>query len=406
MHVYTCIFQIDSAQNSLKQLNLTRSETESDRVKDVPKFRSKRPEIQRYVPKPKILEQQQRDTEDESDDLQSLCTEDRSPRKVDVKENLKGFQITVVNDRGPNGTEADKSEVKGQGKEKDSQRSATPSDPVNPLSRTDDDVDNSRSKGKNLTSNSSRSGSHPEQKVRGQRENYQAGRYDQDKGREKYQRGGRRGPYEDRGRHDTGRNDGELYHDRGKQDAGRNQRGSYHDRGKQDTGRNERLKKGDRSEYDGGRKGNLQDGRNQPGNSRNQGFQKNRNLPQQSEREDSRSSPQQSGWEESGGLQGGREEVPKPQRGPRERRDRRTNEKSEAGTDKEGGDLEADVIPTMVFERTDSTGQQQVDWKTVMLLLSYSALTLLTFFGFLVHLSRRLKCTIVITRCPSSVVRC
>ena len=68
------------------------------------KVRSKRPEIQRYVPKGRLLEQQQKDADGswEEDTAASVDSPNVSPRKIDLGNvGALDVKITVVNDKSP-----------------------------------------------------------------------------------------------------------------------------------------------------------------------------------------------------------------------------------------------------------------------------------------------------------------
>ncbi|KAK3084840.1 hypothetical protein FSP39_019998 [Pinctada imbricata] len=315
--------EVDNVQNSVKQLSIDKTDRDSDKaVKDAAKLRSKRPEIQRYVPKPK-LEQQQRDTEDENDDGNASHPDkslDTSPRKVDLKENQKGFQITVVNEGSPTKGEGQKDEVKGQGHEKDIAKSTVPPDPISPLLRLDTEREE-RSKGDNVAPW---------------------------RGGQQGQLGQRRGQFDDRDRQDKndrqrkGEREG-FRDDRQRKGEREGFRDDRQRKGEREGFRDDRQRKGEREGFRNRGRDDYDKGRNQPRSQRNQEYSKNRKPPQQTlSEEDPKSTPREN-------LN---EEGPKPQRAPRDRRDRRQEaERNNPQDDRKETEEDTEVIKTMVFER-------------------------------------------------------
>ncbi|KAJ8312687.1 hypothetical protein KUTeg_010060 [Tegillarca granosa] len=86
--------EVDNTRTGFKNLNITEKGQSADR------HRSKRPALQIYVPKGKLLEQQTKGSEEERE-IEELETDGKSQefRKVDVKQDQKHLQVTVVNEQ-------------------------------------------------------------------------------------------------------------------------------------------------------------------------------------------------------------------------------------------------------------------------------------------------------------------
>lgn len=265
-------FKIDDVSSNLKDLHLIREKF------DPKKQRSKRPEIQRYVPKGRILEQQTKD-----DDISESETNlDVSPRKIDLKNDQQDLKVTVVVNEGASCPAQPIVVAKPEPKH--------PPNPHNPLDRTTKGESPKRQQSKTDTGNQSRGGQSGPQsnKPRHQRDN-----------ENKPKSGGRNFEEKRFG-------SGEGAQKRGQQHSGPGQ-GKQYDKGNHD---------------DEFRRGEAKRG----------GFGRGRDN-------------KRGGWQE---------EEPKPQRQPRERRDRvaessGSDQKKADSAEREQGIK--DIIPTMVFER-------------------------------------------------------
>lgn len=265
-------FKIDDVSSNLKDLHLSREKF------DPKKQRSKRPEIQRYVPKGRILEQQTKD-----DDISESETNlDVSPRKIDLKNDQQDLKVTVVVNEGASCPAQPIVVAKPEPKH--------PPNPHNPLDRTTKGESPKRQQSKTDTGNQSRGGQSGPQsnKPRHQRDN-----------ENKLKSGGRNFEEKRFG-------SGEGAQKRGQQHSGPGQ-GKQYDKGNHD---------------DEFRRGEAKRG----------GFGRGRDN-------------KRGGWQE---------EEPKPQRQPRERRDRvaessGSDQKKADSAEREQGIK--DIIPTMVFER-------------------------------------------------------
>ncbi|XP_056008638.1 telomerase-binding protein EST1A-like isoform X3 [Ostrea edulis] len=262
--------EIDDISSNIKDIHLGKERP------DQRKHRSKRPEIQRYVPKGKILEQQTKD--DEASETEP--SQDVSPRKINLKEDQQDLKVTLVIDgTSPSG----QPNVGGKSESKE------PPSPHNPLDR-------SPSKGEPLKNQQPKSDSGNQ---------FRGGSSGQHPNKAKFQK-----DFENRPK--SGKNAEERKFTGGERDFKKGQGGGshvkHHDRGyREDESKRFEDRRGGFGRQKDGRKGG--------------------------------------GWQE---------EEPKPQRKPKERRDRGTegsgrNQKKMENTESEQG--MSDVIPTMVFER-------------------------------------------------------
>lgn len=132
--------EIDDVSSNLKDLHLSRENF------DPKKQRSKRPEIQRYVPKGRILEQQTKD----DDVSESETNVDVSPRKIDLKNDQQDLKVTVVVNEGASSPAQPSVGAKPEPK--------LPPNPHNPLDRTTKGESPKRLQSKTDTGNQSRGG--------------------------------------------------------------------------------------------------------------------------------------------------------------------------------------------------------------------------------------------------------
>ncbi|XP_062618954.1 telomerase-binding protein EST1A-like [Saccostrea cucullata] len=277
--------EIDDVSSNIRNLNLGKEKNEQK------KQRSKKPEIQRYVPKGKILEQQTK----EDDTSETEPAQNVSPRKIDLKKDQQELKVTVVNEGVP---------PSGQLNAGGKTEAKEPPSPHNPLDRSISKGESPRYQSKSDSLNQFRGSQQPN--------------------KPKHQKDFENKPRSGRNVEERRFGGSESEYRRGKQQGSK-----VPDR----RNREEEFKRGE------GRKG--EHGRPRDG--------------------------RRSGWQE---------EEPKPQRQPKERRDRgaetsKGNQQRVQNTESEEG-IQS-VIPTMVFERKNGNSSEVDSSKQVQNAASVSS---------------------------------